>query len=81
MSKIIPILTLAAGGAAAFVWLRGGAGKTLEEQLHGAAGKVRDALNGNTNGDGKAYALAEKAIDRVSEAADRTGDRVEQVME
>lgn len=80
MSKIIPILTLAAGGAAAFVWLRGGAGKTLEEQLHGAAGRVHDVLS-NTNGDGKAYALAEKAIDRVSEAADRTGDRVEQVME
>jgi hypothetical protein len=80
MSKIISLLVLGAGGAAALVWLRGGAGKKLEEQVHGAAGRVHDVLS-NTNGDGKAYALAEKAIDRVSEAADRTGDRVEQIIE
>jgi hypothetical protein len=77
MSKIVPLLTLAAGGAAAFFWFRGGAGKKLEEKVHAAAGNAHDAISGTT-GDGKAYALAEKVIDKVSEVTDRSSDRAEQ---
>jgi hypothetical protein len=46
--------------------------------VHGAAGKVREAFNGSTNGDRRAYALAEKVIDRVAEVAGRTDDGIAQ---
>ena len=78
MSKIIPLLTLAAGGAAAFVWLRGGAAsENLGEELHGVARKVRDTV-GASNGHSTTYDAANDAIAKASESAKHLADQVEQ---
>jgi hypothetical protein len=79
MSKIIPLLTLAVGGAAAFVSLRrGAASEKLGEELHGVAGKVRDTFAASTSGNSATYDAANEAIVKASESTKHLADRVEQ---